>query len=217
MDYWRQIFRRAFAETRKSIGSLFVKLAPAILVPLLLWREFGMGSVTSLAGIGPIAVCLLEAYAIVFAAIYGWKVIAAIPMLLHERDAAIAQLEPPSVPPFRAVIEQMNASASNYDSAHSTLKIWALVQVRSLSSPPETNVHSMQLWFLGDPPFGSRTGGVHRRFDGRVLRRQEEFVLDGISFDQAGKATLPGSKWKLTFKDVYDKEYESEVFTKLSD
>jgi hypothetical protein len=208
MDYWRQIFRRAFAETRKAIGSMFVKLAPAILVPLLLWQEFGMGSVTSLAGIVPIAVCLLEAYGMVFAAIYGWKVIEAIPTLLHERDAAIADLKPPSVPAFRAVIEQMNVSASNYDSANHILKIWALVQVRTLSSPPAMNIHSMQLWFLSDPPHSSRTVGVPRRFDGSVLRRQEEFILDEISFDQAEKATLPGSNWKLTFKDVHDKEYE---------
>src|ERR1700719_3794878 len=115
MDYWKQIFRRAFAETKKSIGSLFVKLAPAILVPLLLWREFGMGSVTSLAGIVPIAICLLEAYGIVFAALYGWKVIAAIPILLHDRDATIAELNPLDMPAFRVVIEQMNVSASNYE------------------------------------------------------------------------------------------------------
>jgi hypothetical protein len=216
MGYWNEIFRRAFTETKTFVGSLFVKIVPPILAAFLLWREFGIGSISSLTGLLTVATCLIEAYGMVFAAIYGWKVIAAIPMLLHERDATIVELKPSSLPVFRAVIEQMNASAINYDSAHSILKIWALVQVRALGTPPETNIHGIQLWFLSDPQHRSREVGVHRRFDGRVLRRREEFIFDEISFDQAGKATLPGSKWKLTFKDVYDKEYESEVFIKPS-
>ena len=50
------------------------------------------------------------------------------------------------------------------------------------------------------------------RFDGRIVEWNGEFAFMGISFDQAGKATAPGSKWRFTFKDVYDKDYESEVY-----
>jgi hypothetical protein len=92
--YWKEWLKRAVSDTSAFFGirTIIGRILPPLLVPALLYLQFGMGGLTSLWAIGKLAVCLLESYALAFTGVYLWKFFAAVPALLRERDRTINTL-----------------------------------------------------------------------------------------------------------------------------
>ena len=213
MDYWQQIFYRAFAETRKEFGSWSVKLGPAILVPFLLWREFGMGSVTSIAGLLEVAICVSEAYAIVFAVIYGAKLVAAGPMLLHERDETIKRLEGKKNQ-FRSTIQSMSIyemrTVAFTQPEIARLNITGHIEIRSLDAAP-TTMHDFKLHLLGANQRSFPDSGRILVSTGMLAPRAFHVDTPPLSREVAVQV-MTASEWKMTFKDTHDNEYETPIY-----
>jgi hypothetical protein len=204
VDYWKQIFSRAWAETKKEFGSLSVKLVPAILVPFLQWREFGMGSVTSVAGLVEVAICVSEAYGIVFAVIYGAKLIAAGPTLLRERDDTIEQLKPKENQ-FRSKIQWMTI----HQQQPGRFNVGLRLEIRSLNAAP-TTMYDFELRAVGETNFSKPSGERMQVPTGALVERMFHLDISASRDDLA--AFQIGGKWKMTFKDVHDNEHQTPVF-----
>jgi hypothetical protein len=217
--YWKEWLDKAFRETIKLFSPLAVKFLPPIFAPGFLYLEFGMGGLVSLSAIWKLALALAESYTLAFVAIYAWKLLAVVPMMLGERDGVIAirdrriaELTRPQSSPFRAQILDLSLSNGSYNLAASRLEVSVLAEFRNLHGP-NTSIHSFQLWLLVDPPIASIAQPQARELDsGRVWKERFAFAIHQIVSEQAERALKPMSRWKVTFKDVYDTPYESEIF-----
>ena len=165
-----------------------------------------MGAVTSWFGIAPIAVCVLESYAPVFVAIYAWKAIAAVPLLLNERNATIERLEDSQRPRFLCMIQTMSIyehHATPFERqttpTMARLNISLQLQIRSLGAPP-TTMHDFTLHLLGERPMTLPDGSRMQVATGALAERSFYYDPPMIGGEQSAQIRS-ASEWKMTFKE----------------
>ncbi len=150
----------------------------------------------------------------VFIVIYGWKVAIAVPTLLLERDKAIesrddviAQLKVSPKSLFRSRISELKVLG--HDPMLSKVTVSALLEIRSLDAPP-TTMHDFKLSLVGGNLIASERYTMKVQ-TGELAQRRFAFEVSGISAEDAVKVR-GASEWKISFKDVHDKDYETPVF-----
>ena len=135
----------------------------------------------------------------------------ALQIVAHEKR--IAELTAPRPIHFRAFIQGLTFTSMTYQiTAGQPLSVGVVLHVRYFGDD-EMSVHSVRLHL--EQPFVATSNIFQgpRPLTGRVWVERIGFTFASVVQDQARNAQLPGSRWKFTFQDVYDNEYESEIFT----
>jgi len=221
MHYWDEIFHRAWDETKELVSSLFVRIAPAIIAVFLQWWQFGVGSVKSWSILAEFTLSLVEAYGLVFIAIYAWKIVATVPALLRQRDTTIIEntkqieeLTAPRPALIRLVIRFVQLAPSDQKQNVSVLNM----NVEIHNGGPATSLKNWRLVSKVYPDVATLTNliiGDRWRPDLQVVEIGERKVEYGsISFKiKAAKDQIEfaGNEWRLELNDVTGQPYRQAL------
>jgi len=159
-----------------------------------------------------IALCLLESYALAFVAMYLWKLCAAVPIMLKERDLEIARLTPSRSPDFRGLGTISIVQTVIQPNGELAVSVNALLEVRYLGGEQgDTSIHSVQLHLLNPKGHSIIVDHVWP-LNARVMSRRFNLAIDNLDQTKFSAAQKSGLQWKFTFKDIHDRPFESEVF-----
>ena len=128
--------------------------------------------------------------------------------IICERDATIVRLSQPQLRNYSARIEQF--VFGDYKPTLGQFVVSVLVEIRSLGAP-STTMHDFKLWLVDQNLCAGSASHIMNIPTGELIKRRFEFVPSGIDAASAAKIGK-ASKWKVTFKDVHDKEYETPIY-----
>jgi hypothetical protein len=218
--YRKEWFGRALRDTYGQFTPWSVKLGPAFLTPLLLYKQFLMGSMTDLSAIWKVALCLIESYTLVFVAIFMWKLFQSVPLLLGERDAKILSSEQEIAklnavlvaPKFRTELKTVGLIYR----PHQQTTFHATVNIRNISGE-QTTLHDLTLSCVRGPAI------VLTNPDRRYLLPPAEPLEHGTSregnlvfmvhtpMQPEEVEALKGTQWQFAFKDIRGQRYGSDI------
>jgi hypothetical protein len=221
--YWKEVHREAWRRTRQSGFLEWKRLSTAVVLPvmsgLIQWRAGVSVPINIIVNLGSglflyTVLIFIERYLHIRAVVVERDDYRA--QAIADRDRRISELVAAGPAGLRALILEVRMDQSNYSEDSSMLAFTALAEFRNPNGP-DTSIHGLRLWFLDNEEGQSHSAPIpiaRTLANGQIWRERLTVTFHPIDKGTAQRALAVGSEWKLTFMDIHDKQYESEVFTK---